>query len=335
MIVETDRKLLGTNLEKNDITGTISDVQFLNIPENNTQLPIYDFRNLEHQVHVAKVLARGGQILMYAGVWGVFKGVKRATRNETFFMRAKPGRPPEAKIPVMLLPQEATKIIDWSNVHPDFRFLQDYWNFKNLWSHGAFLHIIAPVRHTLEALPEIFKTSPEEFQRRYPNQEPIPSTTVAVLWHEEPYKRHFSSLVKRYSHTDTFIGASTNNEHGRKPYYTSEELFESIQAEHSNLPQLDLICTDKKYEESGVFASHTQLRLPLIGESPTLKVLRIGSVSLARVEEATGLECEIPSSGVKDVRKDTNLNLDTMINRLKLEIDEMWRHEKPVIFYRD
>lgn len=339
MVAETKPSVLvGEKPKELKIEPGRNGVRFLHHPELSRPIPIYDFRNPQHQVEIARVLARGGQILMYGGVWGVFKGVKRATFGETFFERAKPGRPPEAKIPMMMTPEDAIKVIDWSKIHPDFtdfKFLKDYWNFKKLWEgHGAFLHIIAPVRPTLQTLPDIFKTTPEEFTKRYPNLEPIRVATIALLWQEEPARRHFSRLVKRFSHTDIYIGVSTRNKHGEEPPYTTDELYSHIRTNLSGLEDIELIATDKKYEESGAFASHTQLRLPLVGETPTFKVLRLGSLSIEGFEKATGFQCDPPTIGTKDVRKIPGVSLDEKLAKLAEENNRDWKAEKPQIFFR-
>jgi len=330
-MVEQELKLRQLEiLEAEGIDGN----RFLVVPELKRNIPIYDFRNLAHQVEIARVLADGGQILMYGGVWGVFKGVKRATFGETFFERAKPGRPPEAKIPLLILPEDATKLVDWSQVHKDFRYLQDYWNFNKLWAgHGAFLHIIAPVRPTLESLPDIFKTTPEDFARRYPNLEPVPMATVALLSRYEPYTRHFGYLVKRFSHTDMYVGVSTRNKHGEEPPYTTPELYADIRTDPSGLEDIDLIATDRKYEESGAFASHTQIRMPLIGESPSFKVLRIGSLDPGVFKTLTGFECEL-IPGVRDVRKNPGEPLFGKLTAMLIEIHQNWQLETPQIHFR-
>lgn len=337
MVVETKPSVLIREKPKGlQIEEGPDDVRFLHHPELKRSIPIYEFRNLAHQVEIAKVLANGGQILMYGGVWGVFKGVKRATFGETFFEKVKPGRPPEAKISVMIPPEDGVKIVDWSQVHKDFRYLQDYWNFNKLWvGHGAFLHIIAPVRPTLETLPDIFKTTPPDYAKRYPNLEPIRPTTAALLSRFEPYTRHFGYLVKRFSHTDMYVGVSTANRHGEEPPYTEQELFSDIENGKCDLSEIDLIVTDRKYEESGAFASHAQLRLPLVGEKPTLKVLRIGSLSIEGFEAATGFKCDPPAIGTKDVRKVPGISLDEKLAKMMEEINRDWKGEKPQIFFRN
>lgn len=335
MVAETKPSVLvGGRPKELKIEPGSDGVQVLHHPELERPIRILDFRNLQHQVEIAKVLASCGQVIMFGGVWGVFKGVQRATIGETFFVRAKPERPPEAKIPQMIPPEDAIKEIDWYQVHPEFRYLQDYWSYRKLYSHGAFLHIIVPVRPTLKSLPDIFITEPSEFAKRYPNLEPIRVATVALLWQEDPSRRHFSALVKRFSHTDIYIGVSTANPHGEEPPYTTQELFDAICNGRCDISEIDLIVTDKKYEESGAFASHTQLRLPLVGETPTLKVLRIGSLSIEGFEAATGFQCDPPVIGTKDVRKVPGVSLDEKLAKLAGDNNRDWKGEKPQIFFR-
>lgn len=304
------------------------------IPELRKCIPVFDLRNLDHQAEAAKLLTRGARMAMYGGVWGGFRAVKRWDFAERFFHQVKVGRPEEAKIPLMTLPEDAVRIIDWSRVHADFRFLEDYWNFAKLWeSHGAFLHIIAPVRETLKSLPPIFVTSAEEFDRRYPNSTPVSSPTIAGVWRDDPYLRHFATLIRRYSHTDMHIGVSTLNPHGEEPPYTFEEFKKDLSVGRIPAESIDLIVKDGLYEETEAFSSHTQLRLPLTGETPTLKVVRIGSLSPEGFKQATGFNYVI-IPGAKDVRKNPGENLDEKLAEMIKEINKNWQKEKPIVYFR-
>lgn len=311
-------------------------VQLLKIPELDKNIPIYDFRNLTHQVMIAKALAKGERMAMFGGVWGAFRAVKRNTTAEDFFHRqVKPGRPWEAKVPLMIKPKDGLRLIDWSQVHSNFRFLSDYAEFKKLWNlHPAFLHIIAPVRPTKHSLPDIFITTPQDYQKRYSGNDIIQVSTVALLHRHDPYLEHLSAWVERFSHTAMSLGVSTLNPHGEEPPYTEKELFEDIKTARCKVAEIDLIVTDRLYEESGAFGSHTQLRLPLVGESPTLKVLRIGSLSIDGFETATGLQCDPPALGIKDVRKNQGENLDAKLSQMRQEIEANWKLEKSKIYFR-
>lgn len=324
--------------KQNDLKIFIEDgedgIQFLTVPELSKRIPIYDFRNLDHQVLAARAIASESRMAMFGGVWGGFKGVKRNTIGERFFLQAKPGRPAEAKIPLMIAPEDAIQLIDWLKVHQDLRFLHNYWNFKKLWtSHVAFLHIIAPVRPTTYSFPDIFKTTPSEFQTRYPGVEPISTTTAAFVWREEPYLRHFGSLVKRFSHTQVYIGVSTLNPHGKEPPYFFDELLQQLARGETPVEAIDLIIQDPLYEKYRAFGSHTQIRLPLIGEEPCFKVLRIGSLSPESFEKATGFEWKV-IPGAQDVRKNPGETLEEKLAEMMAEINNQWQKVKPLIYFR-
>lgn len=309
--------------------------QVLHVSESEKGIPIFNLRDFSDQVEAARLVAQGKRMAMYGGVWGGFRAVKRWDFAERFFHEVKVGRPEEAKIPLMTLPENAVRIIDWSMVHEDFRFLEHYWNFKKLWeNHGAFLHIIAPARETLKSLAPIFVTSAEEFMRRYPNSTPVSSPTIAGVWRDDPYLRHFATLIGRFSHTDMYIGVSTLNPHGEEPPYTFEEFKKDLSAGRIPAESVDLIVKDDSYERYQAFSSHTQIRLPFVGENPVLRVLRIGSLSPEGFGNATGFNCVIEKDA-KDVRKNKGENLDA---KLKAMIDEIWAEygkQKPLIVVRE
>ncbi|HEY5600740.1 MAG TPA: hypothetical protein VIK81_01485 [Patescibacteria group bacterium] len=311
------------------------DKKFLLVGELEKMIPVFDFRNLSSHEEIAGRLAKGEQMAFFGGVWGGFKGVKQATVNEGFFTRVKPGRPKEAKIATMMGPEQSIGLIDWSKVHKDFRFLQDHWEYKKLWeSHNAFLHIIAPIREPLDYIPDIFKTTPEDFKARYPKLESLNSTTACFVWRNDPYLKHLSNFVKRLSHTNVFIGVSTLNRHGEEPPYSYEELIDQLNDGRTNPADINLIVRDRLYEEYEALGSHTQLRLPLEGEQPKLKVIRIGSLSPEGFAKATGFDFEILPD-IKDVRKNPGENLDKLLFYMKEEINQNWESEKPLIYFRN
>jgi len=328
--IEEKAKELQLRIEKGE-----AGVQLLKIPELGKNIPIYDFRNLTHQVMIAKALAKGERMAMFGGVWGAFRAVKRNTTAEDFFHRqVKPGRPWEAKVPLMVKPRYGVRLIDWSQIHSDFRFLSDYAEFKKLWTqHPAFLHVIAPVRTTKHSLPDIFITTPQDYQKRYGGNDIIAVSTVALLHRHDPYLEYLSAWVERFSHTAMSLGVSTLNPHGEEPPYEENEFFTDIKTRRCPISAIDLIVKDKKYEETGAFGSHTQVRLPLIGETPTLKVVRIGSFSPVGLKKSVGFDYEI-IPGAKDVRKFKGASLDEKLTQMMQEINQDWKGEKPQIFFR-
>ena len=308
-------------------------VQHLVIPEHSKRIPIYNFRDLRHHEEIAKALSAGERMLMFAGVWGAFKTVKRNTTVEEFFHKQiKPGRPWEAKIPLMARTIDAKQMLDWSEIHEDFRFLQDYSEFKKLLtSHPAFVHIVGPVRHNLYSLPEIFITTPEDYSTRYEGNDAICVPTISIINRNDPYLLHLQTLASlRYFHTTMYLGVSTANPHAKQPPYTHGELFRQIANGETPAEAVDLIVEDQIYEKYNALGSHTIARLPLNGERPTIKILRIGSLSPERFERATGFLCEV-IPGAKDVKKVMGVSLDTKLEKMNDEIWQNWRLEKPLV----
>lgn len=312
-----------------------ADLDLLYVEEIDKKIPVFNLRNLNAHASIGRMIANQSQMALFGGVWGGFKGVKRATVNESFFQRVKPGRPKEAKIAMMAEPSDSLQFIDWSKVHPRFRYFRDYWEYKKLWeSHGAFLHIIAPLKQTFRCLPDIFETTPEDFKSRYPQQKAINVSTACFIWREDPYLKHLVSWVKRSSHTDVFVGVSTLNRHGEEPPYSYQEFVDQIKDGRTDPKDIDLVVRDSIYENSPALGSHTQLRFPLVDEEPTLKVVRIGSLSPDGFTQATGLECEI-LPGIKDVRKNPGQNIDKQLLLMSREINDNWRKESPQLYFRN
>jgi len=307
-------------------------VQFLVIEELSKRIPIYSIRNLEHHCQMAKAVRDEVPMVVYGGIWAVFKGVKRRSLGARFFQEAKPGRPPESKVPMVVPPEEMLQFIDWSRVHPDFRSLRWRANFVKLWTtHGAPLHIIAPVKKNLWALPDEFKTTPEDFSARYPEAKPVNCPTAAFYWREDPYWRHFATLSACYMRTETYLGVSSFNPHGEEPPYTFEELKEQVKM--GRIP-FEVIVRDDLFEESGAFSSHTQMRLPLVGGDPEFVVLRLGSFSPDGFTRITGFGCKLASASVKDVRKNPGENLDRRLFTMLGKIHQEYQKEKPLICCR-
>ena len=310
-------------------------LEYLDLSEAGRKIPVYDIRSVGSHEEIARQIADGAQMALFGGVWGGFKGVKRGVQNEGFFMRVKPGRPKEAKVAMMVPPSDAIQLIDWSLVHPKFRYLRDYEKFRDLWSaNEAYLHIIVPIKSSLRALPEIFETTPEDFRSRYPSLDPVNVSTACFFWREDPYLKHFTALVKRLSHTTVYVGVSSLNRHKEKPHYLYGELVDQIKNGRANPVTIHLIVRDSIYEKYEAFGSHTQLRLPLNNETPKLKVIRIGTLSPEGFESKTGLSTEI-LSGAEDVRRNPGVNIDDQLQDMSKEIKENWRKQKAKVFFRD
>lgn len=306
------------------VTGG-QDVSVTYLEYDGVKKPVYDFRNLDHQEVVARKIANGAQVAMFFGVWAGFKAVDADVEEEPFFYVAKPGRPKEAKIVVITHPETSHKLVDWSEVHPDFRFLEDLESFESLWdNHGAALHVIVPIKEGID-FPKLFVTSPQEYATRYPNHAPIAAPTVSVFWRKDKYLEHLLSRVGETSERPIFIGGTSLNRHGEDPPFTYGEFIKHLNDHKVDPGAIDLVVRDSIDEGSGAHGSHTQIRVPLVGEKePILRVYRIGTLSPEGFERATGIETRVMPDA-KDVRRFPGVNIDQRIKATHERIHAQWQ----------
>lgn len=303
----------------------------ISFPEYELEIPVYDIRSLSDQEQIAREIARGRQMAMFGGVWGGFQGIQGLSGDTGEYLKwAKKDRPKEAKYVVMKPPRSSHELIDWSKVHEDLRFLEDPDSFEALWeTHGAYLHVIAPVKDGL--LPSALVTSPEEHEKAYPGRPSISADTSAFLWRADPYFENFARLVDEHSDTQIHIGVTSLNKHGEKPPYTYDEFVAHLRAGNADPRQVHLVVRDSIYENSQALGSHTQLRLPLADEEGVVELYRIGTLSPEGFEKRTGIELR-NKYDVKDVRKNPGINVDTHIDLMRDQVQERWRRESEVIF---
>lgn len=287
------------------------------------QIPIFDIRNKGEQEKIAEAFANYKKIAMFGGVWGIFKAVPEGAREENYFHRVKKGRPKEAKVAMLISPENSHGLIDWDRVHPNLQILKSKSEYKQLWnSHGAFLHIIAPV-NSYKAIPDVFQTTPEDYGKRYPGND-INTNTACFIWKDDPYLDNVSRIAKGMYKTKSYIGVSTLNAHGKEPPLTYSGLAEQMLNGEIDLNEIDVIVRDSIYEQrTDALGSHTQIRLPLANETPVLKVVRLGSYSPAGFSQKTGHKTEVIPNA-KDVRMYKE-SIDQNLERMHMEILESWR----------
>lgn len=296
----------------------------ISFSELGVEIPVYDIRNLSDQADIAREIAKGRQMAMFGGVWGGFQGISADVESEGYLKWAKQDRPKEAKYVVMTPPAKSHELIDWSQVHEDLRYLEDPDSFESLWAtHGAYLHVIAPVRSDAQ-FPDVFVTSPTEYAKRYPDHPRISSSTAAFLWRADPYFERFTDLVDRFSNSTTHIGVTSLNKHGEKPPYTFEEFVAHLRDGKSDPREVHLVVRDSIYERSEALGSHTQIKLPLVDEEGVVKILRVGTLSPQGFEKSTGIATrQMPDA--KDVRKIPGVDIDHHIKQMNIEINEAWK----------
>jgi hypothetical protein len=260
-----------------------------------TAVPVYDVRDRAHQRAIARELALGRVAAFYLGLYTIMR-VLRPPWTEgpdaDLFWEIKAGRPHWSKLPLFCKPQDALRLIDFRFVHPDYRHLAQRERFSRLWqSHGAPLHIIAPLRQPLRYLHPAFQTLPTDLveqaaDNRHAADRLIPCATASFFWMDDPAWESLATLIRLSCLPHAFMGGSSFNDHGAQPPYTRGELASYVQAR--GRLQFDLVVADHLFESTRAFSSHSLVRLPLVGEPPELVMLRYGSVSPGWLAESTG-----------------------------------------------
>jgi hypothetical protein len=286
-------------------------------------IEVYDFRDLDHQEDVAKAIAAKAQLAMFAGVWAGFKAVDAHVEEEPYFYVAKPGRPKEAKIVVMMSPEKSHELTDWEKVHEDFRYLEDYDEYAKLWStHGAALHVITPVK-TDTHFPKLFLTTPEEYAQRYQGHQPIAHSTVSFFWRDDPYLENLMRRVDEHSEKPMFIGGTSLNRHGEAPPFTYEDFQNHLNERKADPSEIHLVVRDSIEENSEAHGSHTQIWIPHEDEEPIVRIYRIGTLSPEGFAGATGMPIRIMDDA-KDVRRYPGVNIDDRIRITHQQIKSNW-----------
>jgi len=292
-------------------------------------IPVYSLRNPSHHEPAARDLAAGATAAFYGGLYGIVRAVRPAWDEhedaETYW-RAKPGRPRWSKVPLFMKPQDALRLIDFRLVHPDYRHLERRELFVRLYeSHGAPIHVIAPLKEPLRFLHPAFKTNREDLARQAQGDvmawdRVVAHTTACFFWMADPMWESLATLANLYSGPRVFYGVSSFNEHGKHPPYTFVELLAQVEA--GGACQFELVINDDLYEKTGAFSSHTQVRLPMVGEAPELIVVRRGSVGPEWLAASTGYPVRVlDSAGVASRRPGlTDADLQAGLERLR-----MWR----------
>lgn len=303
----------------------IDGIDHLALPEREP-IPVYDVRNLAHQELIAGQIAEGAQFAMFAGVWGGFKAVVNDTVEEKFFYEAKPGRPKVAKIAAVVPPSEAIRIVDFTKVHPELRFLENEEAFHGLWrDHLAHLHVIAPIRGDAN-FPPLFVTTPQEYSERFPDREPRNAATASIFWRKDPYLDRLLTLVNSASDKPMFIGGTSLNRHGEQPPFTYQDLVGHIRDGKVDPGAIHFIVRDSLEENSEAHGSHTQAMIPLAGEGePIMRVSRIGTLSPEALEAAIGIRVHVLPDAV-DVKRFPGKNIDQAIKDSHSRIMEAWGH---------
>jgi hypothetical protein len=272
------------------------------LPLSGRSVPLLDVRDPADRREIARLLAGGHPAAFYMGLFTIMRVIGPPWRDRgesASFWSVKRGRPSWSKLPVFMRPARALRVVDWDSVHPRFRVLRRREPFEALWSHGAPLHVVAPVRPPQRYLPDAIVTSPDDLgdsaravaslrDRR------IARPTASLFWMADPAWRDLSVRLEVACAPRSWLVGSSFNDHGQQPPFTLEELAEHCEVRR-DLP-FDLVVTDQLLESCRGFSSHSLVRLPLTGEPPALVMLRWGSVSPRWLEDVSGFPVRVLDS---------------------------------------
>lgn len=257
---------------------------------------VYSIREPAERAEAARELARGRPALFYLGLYTAVRTLRPDAFDRggsEYFWRVKPERPLWSKLPLILRPRDALRLADFSRVHPAFAHLAARERWEALWaSHGAPLHVIAPLREPLRLLNRAFQTFPgdlaaQEAANPVAADRRLPCTTASFFWMEDDDWHDFALRVAVHSPPASYLGGTSFNAHGEDPPYTLAELDRYL-AGRDELP-FEFVISDPWFESAGIHSSHTMVRLPLEGEAPEFVMTRRGSVSPEMLEGATGM----------------------------------------------
>ncbi len=280
--------------------------------------PVYDVRDPSATEEIARRLARGEPAAFYMGMYTIMQAVglpgARAASGSLFWT-VKRDRPSWSKLPVFLRPRDGLRLADFSAVHPAFRSFRRRERFESLWSHGAPMHVVTPLRDGLRTVNDVLITSGADAAAAAEDRRTA-RRTAAMFWMHDPAWSALADALARRSAPQTFLVGSSFNDHGRHPPYTLDEL-------HAHTAARDdlaytFIIHDALLEACEGHSSHSLVRLPLVGEEPALVMLRHGTVSPAWLQEATGLPVTTLASTTIAVRRPdmTDASLRAAFERL-------------------
>lgn len=278
----TEKKIFseGGNLSRNGSS--------LEIENGTKRIPVFSVREKSHHQAVAEAMVSGDVVAFEVGVIGLMVAINDARRGESewkTFWKVKKGRAPDDKVPFMMLPEDQDHVVDLDRVHEDFHFLKNPEARKKFFGKLP-LHTILPLREDNETLNrKAFVTTPEETMKKPPDQRLFLST-VCVFWPGGDMDwRNIAELAKKIN-PNVFLGITSFNEHGKPSPWNFDELVTHIKDGFDK--ELDHIVRDPLISRADIRSSHTQIRIPLRGESSEILVVRKGPVSPEMLREFTG-----------------------------------------------
>jgi hypothetical protein len=265
---------------------------FLNVKsaEGIKRIPVLSVRNPNHHIQIAEWIASGHVGALEAGVIGVLIAVPDDPlvndHNSKKFWEVKRGRGVLDKVPMMMSPEQHDNVVDYSKIHPDFKFLKDLGKRREFFGKYPF-HTILPVASYAMIDKDVFITTPEDSQKKSSDPEQwISEPTVCVFFPGgDSAWRNISGLTS-YINPDSHVGVSSLNDHGEKSPFDLDELINYVN--NKQRVDFDFLIQDPVARSAEIRSSHTQIRLPLEDEPAEILVIRKGSVSTNMLREHFG-----------------------------------------------
>lgn len=300
-------------------------------------IPLLSVRDSSHHEHIAAVASSGKKVIFVAGgVVGALIAVERTDNQDPKayeFWDIKPGRPDFAKVPMLLKHESQAEVIDWNQVHPGLRFLQNLEDRKKL--SGPYpLHVIWPF-DSRDRLTDrtVFVTTPQD-TLNLPEDMQVNVDTVCLFFHRDADWLRVAQLGSVVNERARW-GVTSCNPHKRKPPFSLEEfkadlIQRSAQGEQIWESNAAAIIDDPISNIADVGSSHTQVRVQHQGEAnlsgdmdtPTLFVVRRGSLSteglkahIARQFPDRRIDVQVlPSSKLASRKHSDDMVLDDRLN---------------------
>lgn len=306
--------------------GTGGDDRHLDLFGNKGEVlksvPVYNVRDPRHHEKIARAIASGDPGAFDVGIIGILIAVedprgnlllKREQAkqreesekgnsdddlipNEEKFWRIKVGRPSSAKVPFMATPRIIPDYVDFDKLHPEFRHLKDRQARERLYKHP--LHVIWPVNDNPKIHRGAFVTTAQDSKNGNPEKPDrwVSEDTVCIFVPgTDPDWRFIGERAGMYN-PHALFGVTSFNLHGELPPFNDEELVSYLERRGPKDLEFEFFVHDPIAKASGLKSSHTQVRLPLVGEEPEIVVVRRGPVAADDIRRWTGYPTRVLES---------------------------------------
>lgn len=285
--VETKRKILSVAYDEGK--GEPHPSLRIQSKEGLRIIPVYSVRESSHQQKIARCMTSGDVVVFEAaGVMGFMVAVNcdqsKKDNNWEKFWEVKRGRISTDKVPIMMLPEDQDKIVDFDELHSDYSDLKDPKKRQKFFGTLPF-HAILPLRDDVKDINrEAFVT-----EAGGSNKKP---TVCLYFQGGDRVWENIAQLTKSINpDVQVHLGISSFNDHGEPPPYDFDELLTYIVVKQRM--DFEFVVRDPIAARHGIRSSHTQIRLPLIGEQPHIIVVRKGPVSADTISKYTGYTVKI------------------------------------------